>query len=283
MKNQVEVRPARADDKDAVLAFCQNTFSWGDYVPDVWDHWLMDPNSRMFVGLVAGKPVGMVHIAFLENNVVWMEGMRVHPDFRRRGIATAMDAAGHDYARERGCHIARLATSIKNIAAQKTLATQGYHCVTRFNEWTAKSARKKFPDARVATRRDAPGILARWEQSEIRAASRALLPARHWRETDLTEACVLERIAADEVRVMLRGFAILPAFDEKNWNTLAVHALIGDAEAIYALAVAARGEAYYRGYPHVEAMVADHATLNTALESAGYRREGGMLIYEQTL
>ena len=36
------VRPARAVDKDAVLAFTQNTWEWGDYISYVWEQWLAD-------------------------------------------------------------------------------------------------------------------------------------------------------------------------------------------------------------------------------------------------
>jgi GNAT superfamily N-acetyltransferase len=283
MKNQIEVRPARAEDKNAIVAFCQNTFSWGDYIPDAWDDWLVDPSGRILVGVIGHQPVGMIHVAFLGNGEAWMAGMRVHPDFRRQGVGTAVDAAGRAYARECGCHIARLATSIKNIAAQKTLATQGYTRIAQFNEWSAKPVHRRFSVARVATADDLPEILARWDHSEIRAASRGLLPDPDWRWTGLTEARLHEQNDAAQVRRAPRGFTLVSTFDEKDWSGLGVHALVGDEETVCTLALAARGEAYYRGYPRVEAIVADHALLNAALESVGYRREGGMLIYEQML
>ncbi|MDE3087842.1 MAG: hypothetical protein KGJ80_00460, partial [Chloroflexota bacterium] len=72
-------------------------------------------------------------------------------------------------------------------------------------------------------------------------------------------------------------------FDEKDWSGINIQALVGDEETMRHLALAARGEAKYRGYPHVEAMLVDHAPLNAALTRAGYRREGGMFIYEQVL
>jgi hypothetical protein len=58
---------------------------------------------------------------------------------------------------------------------------------------------------------------------------------------------------------------------------------VGDEETAYVLAAAARGEAEYRGYPHVEAQLVDHPQLNAALERAGYRHTGGMYIYELIL
>ena len=29
---QVEIRPARSEDREAVLAFCVETWKWGDYI-----------------------------------------------------------------------------------------------------------------------------------------------------------------------------------------------------------------------------------------------------------
>ncbi len=116
---QIIVRAARAEDKDAVLAFCRSTFSGGDYIPQTWDDWLTDSSGALLVATVEHQPVALVHAAFLHNRVAWLEGMRIHPDFRRQGIGTKIDTTARALVRERGCQIVRLATSIQNIPAQK--------------------------------------------------------------------------------------------------------------------------------------------------------------------
>lgn len=40
----VVIRNAVDSDKSAILNFCQDTFSWGDYIQDVWDNWLSECN-----------------------------------------------------------------------------------------------------------------------------------------------------------------------------------------------------------------------------------------------
>ncbi len=277
------MRPARAEDKHAVIAFCQDTFSWGDYIPEVWDKWFADSTGILLVGLVDEQPVGLLHVALLGPEIAWLEGMRVHPDFRRRGVGTALDAAARARARERGCRLARLATSIQNIPAQKTLATEGYACLVGFNEWQAKPVRRRFAGVRVAANADAEKILAAWRASPLIESSRDTLPDRDWHWHALTRARLSAQIDAGEVRAADGGFAILLAFEEKDWSGLSIHALAGDAETAYALALAARGEARYRGFPRLEALLVDDPHLNAALERAGYRRQGGMFIYEQTL
>ncbi len=279
MENAIVVRSARPADKDPILAFCQNTFSWGDYIADVWDLWLTDTLGRMFVAQVGEQPVGVVHAA-LADGAAWMEGMRVHPDFRQRGVATAMDVAARAFAREHACSRARLVTSVKNIAAQALLARIGYRRVAQFNEWEGEAAEEDFATMRVATLADAPALLALWRDSAMRAASASVVPTRHWRWLELNEARLRERIATGEARLSERGLALLLAYDEKDWCGLNLHALAGDDATLLALARAARGEAYYRGYPTVGALVADHPGTNAAMERAGYRREGGVFLYE---
>lgn len=277
--SSMDVRPALPEDKTAIVAFCQNTFSWGDYIADAWDRWMEDPNGKIFVGLVDTQPVAMVHVALLDKGVVWMEGMRVHPDFRRHGIGTAIDVVGRSYARERGHPIARLATSIHNIPAQKALDVQGYTRIAEFDEWVAQPFEASPAEVRVAGPDDVPGILALWDRSDIRIATRSLLPDQ-WRWTELSEARLVRHTEAHQVRIVPGGFGLFSTNDGEEPEFL-VQALAGDEEALTALASTARVEAGYRGYDSIEAFVAHHPRMSSALERSGYAREGGMLIYEQ--
>lgn len=80
------IRNAKLSDKLQVLKFCQNTFSWGDYVEHVWDFWLTD--DLLFV-YEKQLPVGICH-AFFSKNQIWIEGIRVDPNFRKQKIASEL-------------------------------------------------------------------------------------------------------------------------------------------------------------------------------------------------
>ena len=74
-------------DRDRVLDFCQDTFSWGDYIDLVWQHWILEGN---FLGAYSDKntPVGICHASISEPaKQVWVEGIRVNPKHRRKKIA----------------------------------------------------------------------------------------------------------------------------------------------------------------------------------------------------
>ena len=283
MQNNIDVRFARTEDKGAVVAFCQNTFSWGDYITSVYDDWLNDRAGKFLVATIDQQPVGIAHVAFLGNEVAWMEGMRVHPDYRRRGIGTELDRIGRQVARENGCRAAHLVTSMKNIPAQRSLDMEGYHRTAQFNDWEAESKSEVFSSVRVATERDLAAIQLIWDKSEIRRASRAVIPNQHWHWKELDPARLRKKIAAGEVRLANQGFAIVTPSDQDDWNGLIIYALAGNELAMFELALGVRGEAAYRGYAHVEANLADYAPLNAVLQHAGYRIDGGQYLFEQEL
>ena len=77
------IREAISSDKHHILEFCQNTFSWGDYIEDVWDYWI---SEGILLVYVKNNPIGISHAVFLKDHV-WIEGIRINPDFGRQGIA----------------------------------------------------------------------------------------------------------------------------------------------------------------------------------------------------
>src|SRR5271157_1929223 len=85
---QTRIREARPSDKEPLIDFIKDVWGGHDYIPKVWDAWIGDRKARMFVVEVDGRPVGMNRMRFLPDGVAWLEGARIHPDFRRKGLAT---------------------------------------------------------------------------------------------------------------------------------------------------------------------------------------------------
>jgi len=81
----MEIRNAQSSDKEVVLNFCKDTFSWGDYIADVWDIWILQGN--LFVLVKGGITIGLCHLVFNDRQA-WIEGIRIHPNYRRKGYGT---------------------------------------------------------------------------------------------------------------------------------------------------------------------------------------------------
>jgi RimJ/RimL family protein N-acetyltransferase len=151
---RILVRKARGSDREAVLKFCEKTWSWGDYIPRVWDKWLKQKNSRLFVATIKGVPVGISQVSIDKPQEVWLRGARTDPDYRRKGVATAITRKCLKYATRQGAKVARLVTESDNEAAQTLLQKLGFDQVAEFvnmknervtaekaeaSEWAAKN------------------------------------------------------------------------------------------------------------------------------------------------
>ena len=82
----MKIREATSFDKNFVLKFCKNTFSWGDYIEKVWSSWLDEGNLFLFE---TEYPIGICH-AFYFQNQIWIEGIRIDPNFQRQKIASKL-------------------------------------------------------------------------------------------------------------------------------------------------------------------------------------------------
>ena len=91
------IRKAIPSDKPIILKFCKHTFSWGDYIEEVWDYWMLD---GILLVIQKQTSVGIIHGVFYKNQV-WIEGIRIDPKFRRQGLATKMIKKIESMAKEK--------------------------------------------------------------------------------------------------------------------------------------------------------------------------------------
>jgi len=108
----MNTRKAIRSDKKPVLEFCKNTFSWGDYISQVWDHWLNEGN--LFVITRNQKPVALCHASMLKKNQVWIEGIRVKPEFRKKGLASKLIKNSESIGKKNSCKVSKMLIETNN-------------------------------------------------------------------------------------------------------------------------------------------------------------------------
>lgn len=93
------IRQAYSSDKSMALDFCKDTFSWGDYVSYTWDSWIKEGN--LLVLEEDRKILGFCHSVFYFSfSFDWIEGIRIHPNYRRRRLATELIETVERHARD---------------------------------------------------------------------------------------------------------------------------------------------------------------------------------------
>ncbi|WP_088889986.1 GNAT family N-acetyltransferase [Leptolyngbya ohadii] len=132
------VRPARSEDKTAVLAFCQHTWeNHEDYIAQVWDKWIADPTGQILVVEIAGQPVAMTRVVQLAPQEGWWEGLRVDPQYRGLGLVRHLDLAVAQYCHARGITTIRCCVGSWNQGIPEMIQRRGYEPIACYQEHSA--------------------------------------------------------------------------------------------------------------------------------------------------
>lgn len=109
----MEIRPAIPSDKQPILDFCKTTFSWGDYIADVWDSWFSEGN--LLVLSENKNPIAVCHTSIIKGQQVWIEGIRVKQNFRRKGFAKRLVIESELIGKKNNCKVSKMLIEKNNI------------------------------------------------------------------------------------------------------------------------------------------------------------------------
>jgi GNAT superfamily N-acetyltransferase len=125
----IMIRDAINSDKFSVLNFCKDTFSWGDYIQDVWDYWLSEGNLLL---IEKQYPVGICH-AFFSKNQVWIEGIRINSNFRRQGLASELIKHIESLAKEKQISFSFMLIDTENSLSLSMVKNLNYQIFQTWN------------------------------------------------------------------------------------------------------------------------------------------------------
>jgi ribosomal protein S18 acetylase RimI-like enzyme len=318
---EVLVRPARPADREAVLSFCRDTWDDGDYIENVWEDWLVDESGRLLVAVAGDQPVGLIHLAMLSTEDAWLEGIRVAPTARRRGIARVMTSQALVLARQRGACVVRLLTDSDNIASQGLVTKKfGFQRVAEVVRYTAPAlpaGNHSDADVLLETEDMAASTSERSEQQESAPGPRLLLASEEdhtrlqdwllhsnlapingglqfgrWNAWALREADMQDYLARGEVWMLeewesIQAIAVVRERPGRETfaPTLEVRYIDGSSGGIGMLALTLREIAEERHLTQVEFWLPDLLILQDAMNGAGYTRgsQEKMWVYQRDL
>lgn len=202
------VRQATHDDYDAVANFTQDTWAdrgRQDYLSDVFHDWVdaNGPEWRTVVVEVDGVVAGVSQGKLLTDHEAWMEGMRIHPEYRGGGYGLQMSGALFEWARAAGATVARNMVFGWNDAGLGQAIAAGFEPRTSFR-WANLEPR---PAERELDVRDDPvaawGSWARSDASDL-LGNLALDSEQSWALSELTRERLIA-MAEDERVLTVRG------------------------------------------------------------------------------
>jgi GNAT superfamily N-acetyltransferase len=188
----MEIRSATRSDLDSILPWTQETFSWGDYIEDVFERWRLDPMGELAV--IADEsniPIALCNVAMISPTEAWLQGARVHPEYRRQGLARRLNLHLVEWARSWGAQVVRLMVEQDNHPAHAQVQEIGYRPA---GKWTI--ARRQIGDGSVmpagnggkpikradrlilASSAEAEPAFVAWTSDETGRSARGLCPRR---------------------------------------------------------------------------------------------------------
>jgi GNAT superfamily N-acetyltransferase len=86
------IRKATNDDHEGIRDLCR-TFKSDDYLPEIWPVWMASKNTVNLVAQIEDIIVGCIYGEILHEHDAWAQGLRVHDQYRKRGIGSTLMVA----------------------------------------------------------------------------------------------------------------------------------------------------------------------------------------------
>lgn len=288
----ISVRKARGSDREAVFKFCEKTWSWGDYVQKVWNKWLKQKDGRLFVATIKGVPVGISHVSIDKPHEAWLRGARTDPDYRRKGVATAITRKCLEYAKSKGAKVARLVTESDNKAAQAVLQKIGFEQVAEFvNMKNERVTAEKAEASRWATKNDVETVWNHLQSSETYSKAAGLYTILyHWfsLEKEHLARFVEERkiIVHENEKGETDGLVLIEDATAREWheNTVQTCYIDGNYNATLNMIRFLMNYCKDTGVKKIYGFTCNHKPVTSALEKLGFEPADSVeIVYERKI
>jgi len=234
---ELVIRRARPADRAEVMAALRSD----DYVPDVFDEWVRLRRDRLFVATLDMRVVGVARLSWLDPTHAWLEALRVHPRFRRRGVGRALMRHRIGLARDGGARWIAFSTAADNEPMRRNARALGFRVAARFQGVEATAVAGE-PPAR-ARRGDIAWLWRHVAGRDVMIGDGGRWRWQPLRGDDLRRAISRGLCFIDETEGEPRAFAIVDPRTSWLW----VRVLVGSAPGRGRLLRALRAEARRRG------------------------------------
>jgi ribosomal protein S18 acetylase RimI-like enzyme len=297
----LKIRHATKSDKGEVLRFCVNTFEWGDYIDQVWDLWYSDRNGVLLVAeddeeynihsKERSSVIAVSHASLCpNNNNVWLEGIRVHSNFRHRSVATHLLNTMISYGKEQGAQEASAIVAGNNIASQLMMESNGFAIISKWSYYIInkipKGVDKVKLRSKVVTLEDTETVRNYLRRSEVyKSSGKTYVNSWRWYSLDLS---VLEDFIKHEKVLMIgndpiEGLGIINKDNNNNFQIVYLDAsnmnILEDLIRFAVNLIHPEDATYDR----IQIFSPQRKYVSTVMEQVGSERSEEFLLYKRVL
>jgi ribosomal protein S18 acetylase RimI-like enzyme len=297
----LKIRHATKSDKGEVLRFCVNTFEWGDYIDQVWDFWYSDRNGVLLVAeddeeynihsKKRSSVIAVSHASLCPNNKnVWLEGIRVHPNFRHRSVATQLLNTMISYGKEQGAEEASAIVAGNNNASQLMMESNGFAIISKWSYYIINKIPKRVDKvklrSKVVTFEDTETVRNYLKRSQVyKSSGKTYVKSWRWYSLDLS---VLEDFVKHEKVLVIgndpiEGLGIINKDNNNNFQIVYLDASNSNVlEDLIRFAV----NLIHREdttYDRIQIFSPQRKYILTVMERLGLERSEEFLLYKRVL
>jgi len=206
-KDNLSVRRARPADREAILEMSKQIWGGHDYMPLVWDRWLAEKKGALLTVTVDGRPVGTSKVSLLAPGEVWLEGLRLHPEFHGRGLSKRIHRATFREASKLSPRTVRYSTWIGNEASRRIAEKNGFWQIARTGWMWGKVGKPPPVSGRRATPDDLDAVVRFVRGSSCYEATNGVAGVG-WTFPELTRRRIRHLLSLHQVVVLPRRGAL---------------------------------------------------------------------------
>jgi GNAT superfamily N-acetyltransferase len=280
---RVKIRKAKPSDKAPILEMTKHLWGGHDYLPEVWDDWLRQKNGRLIVATVDGRTVGVAHAILQTPYIAWLEGLRVHEEYRGLGIAGKLNIALLEWAKRKGARVARLSTHINNRASRNHLEKIGFPVMQTFQRLDSTKGLRTKPAGVNAPRRSAKSLW-NWLRTRPNFAETHSMYSDGWTWHPLTHQVLRNLMGQGRVLVTSRDgepSSCCIFLDEEKVLTMGFAA--GDRSEVAKPIRMLRFLKFQKKREKLRVLLLSRSPLLRTLERSGFKKGATILVYEKFL
>jgi len=129
---ELEIHELEKADKEEVVEMTSGIWDGRDYISDYFDRWVED--GGFICGMIDDEIVALAKHTWHSDDILWLEGLRVHPDHREEGYGRAMIEGQVNYINEHlDYRVARFLTSNDNTPVKKVVEDIGFELKQKYD------------------------------------------------------------------------------------------------------------------------------------------------------
>lgn len=279
----VRIRKAKPADKAPILEISKKIWGGHDYLPVVWDDWLADKRGRLIVATVNGRTVGVAHASMQANYVAWLEGVRVHEEYRGFGIAGKLNSSLVEWSRSRGARVARLCTGSSNLASRKHLQKIGFPVLQTFQRLDITQGLRAKPTG-IRTPRRPSNSLWNWLRARPNFVENHAMYSDGWTWYPLTARTFRQHVIQGHVLVTSKNGqpgSCCIFIDEEKFLTMGYVA--GQRGDVVKVVRMLRFLMFRKKRERLRVILPSRSSLVRSLERSGFEKTAKIIVYEKFL